>query len=169
MAIHLALVLIIRIIRPKHHRTHRTAEAIGMPLVVLRRDVAPPERLAALCAQHVQPAKVVALAQRRLPARPVRRVEREELGRHLGAAVAAGEALDVHDGPEGPDEGPDEGEVALGAEAGGGAVGGGRAGAVGVAVAVCRALALGCAVAGGGEGGVTVVGVWGAAGCRGWA
>ena len=79
MTIHLAIMLVITIMRPKHSWTHGAGEMIDVVFAIERCDVGPPERSAALVTEQPETSKVIRLAKRILST-SVLVVGREKLG-----------------------------------------------------------------------------------------
>ncbi len=99
-----AVVLVVAVLRAKDGGADRAGKVLDVELLAKRRDVAAPERTAALCADEIQTAEVVGLAKRK-ETTCSGRVDhviggREELGSHDLLAVVAAEAVQVIDTAE---------------------------------------------------------------------
>lgn len=106
MAVDLFVVLVVRVLWPKDHVAQGAGEMLDVEFLVQGGDVGPAQGVAAVGADEAEAAKVVALAESILLAGLVVRVVGEELGCYIDAAVAAAEAVEVEDGPQGADELP---------------------------------------------------------------
>lgn len=86
VAIHLALVFVVRVLRTKHRRTYRAGEMFNMILAVQSRNIRATQGTTTLMAQKIQSSEVVSLAQRVLSTAIVG-IDGKELGRNDIAAI----------------------------------------------------------------------------------